>query len=73
MSDRFYLYKDRKYRLFINLDWRIFALETIKKRMQLAPYKARGKEEGYLDPDCLQCERCTMVCPLNIIKMKNKL
>lgn len=41
--------------------------------MQLAPYKARGKEEGYLDPDCLKCERCTMVCPLNIIKMKNKL
>lgn len=38
--------------------------------MQLAPYDARGEEQGYLHRDCIKCERCVQVCPLKIVAMK---
>lgn len=38
--------------------------------MQLTPYDSRGKQEGYLHPDCIKCEKCTLACPTKIMQMK---
>jgi NAD-dependent dihydropyrimidine dehydrogenase PreA subunit len=38
--------------------------------MQLTPYEARGKEEGYLNPDCLKCGKCVLACPTKVMKVK---
>lgn len=37
--------------------------------MQLTPYKSRGKEEGYLHPDCLKCGKCVLSCPTKIMTL----
>lgn len=39
--------------------------------MQLTPYDCRGAAEGYLHPDCIKCEKCTMACPTHIMKMRH--
>ena len=31
--------------------------------MQLTPYEACGKKEGYLNPDCIKCGNCIQSCP----------
>lgn len=37
--------------------------------MQLTPYDARGEAEGYLHPDCIKCGKCTLACPIHIMKI----
>ena len=38
--------------------------------MQLAPYVARGKEDGYLHPDCIKCKTCVNVCPTKVMELR---
>ena len=37
--------------------------------MQLTPYDSRGNTEGFLDPDCIKCGRCTVACPIQIMTL----
>lgn len=37
--------------------------------MQLTPYDSRGAVEGFLDPDCIKCGKCTQACPPKIMKL----
>ena len=36
--------------------------------MQLKPYTAKGKAEGFDHSDCLKCGRCVANCPKNARK-----
>lgn len=36
--------------------------------MQLKPYTAKGKLEGFNNSDCLKCGRCVAVCPKKALK-----
>ncbi|MBK7921474.1 MAG: 4Fe-4S binding protein [Veillonella sp.] len=38
--------------------------------MQLKPYTAKGKAEGFDHSDCLKCGRCVANCPKNALKFK---
>ena len=38
--------------------------------MQITPYESRGKEIGYLHPDCIKCGRCVLACPTKIMDLK---
>ena len=38
--------------------------------MQLTPYDARGKEIGYLHPDCIKCGKCALACPTKIMTLQ---
>ncbi len=38
--------------------------------MQLTPYDSRGKENGYLNPDCIKCGKCVKACPTKIVEMR---
>lgn len=38
--------------------------------MQLKPYTAKGKVEGFNHRDCLKCGRCVASCPKNALKFK---
>lgn len=40
--------------------------------MQITPYDSRGREEGYLHPDCLKCGKCAIACPLKIMVLDGK-
>lgn len=40
--------------------------------MQLTPYDSRGREEGYLHPDCIKCGKCVVACPINVMEMAAK-
>ena len=37
--------------------------------MQLTPYDSRGEAAGYLHPDCIKCGKCTLACPIHIMKI----
>lgn len=39
--------------------------------MQLSPYDARGRAEGYLHPDCIKCGKCVAACPIKIMELKS--
>ena len=38
--------------------------------MQLAPYTAKGKVEGFNHSDCLKCGRCVEACPKKALKFE---
>ena len=38
--------------------------------MQLSPYKAKGKAEGFNHSDCLKCGRCVEACPKKALKFE---
>ncbi len=40
--------------------------------MQLAPYESRGKDAGYLHPDCIKCGSCIASCPTKVMTMKKE-
>lgn len=37
--------------------------------MQLKPFESRNDADGFLHPDCIKCEHCTLGCPLKVPKM----
>lgn len=38
--------------------------------MQLQPYQAKGKAEGFTDADCIKCERCSFACPKQSVTLR---